>query len=167
MINRNTLIECVYFLNLLCRLLIIRVNKALSVTFLIANSCSGVQNMSCSTSREENATQLSFERLYRCIWYRICPVHLFLLCIELHTIHCSRGRSRHQMLEERRNKPWHYMAGPESIDQLGFKMRSPTSKICNMWGSDSAAWDQITLWYWLQNIQGGKELNLIITPLST
>lgn len=123
--------------------------------------------MSCSTSREENATQLSFERLYRCVWYRICPVHLFLLCIELHvhTIHCARGRSRHQMLEERRNKPWHYMAGPESIDQLGFKMRSPTSKIYNMWGSDSAAWDQITFYdIGYKTFRGERNWTLLSRP---
>lgn len=63
MINRNTLIECVYFLNLLCRLLIIRVNKALSVTFLIANSCSGVQNISldaCPAVRQERKMQLNY-----------------------------------------------------------------------------------------------------------
>lgn len=63
MINRNSLIECVYFFNLLCRLLIIRVNKALSVTFLIANSCSGVQNISldaCPAVRQMRKMQLNY-----------------------------------------------------------------------------------------------------------
>lgn len=63
MINRNSLIECVYFFNLLCRLRIIRVNKALSVTFLIANSCSGVQNISldaCLAVRQMRKMQLNY-----------------------------------------------------------------------------------------------------------
>lgn len=63
MINRNSLIECVYFLDLLCRLLTIRVNKARSVALLIANSCSGVQNISleaCPAVRHIGYAQFNF-----------------------------------------------------------------------------------------------------------